>query len=102
VFARIASFEGVDVDEAARTMDEVRGRVEPIMRNMEGFQGYMELVDRSAGKALTIALFDSAENMEAAESTFDEEMPRQLADLFSQWAGRRAGVDRYEVLVDGR
>ena len=102
MFARIATFEGVDVAVAERTMDEVRQRVEPIMRGMTGFQGYMELIDRSSGKAATIAFFDSEENMQAAERTFDEEMPRQLADLFDQWAGRRSRVERYEVLLDDR
>ena len=102
MFARIAAFEGVDVDEAERTMTAVRERVEPIMRQMPGFQGYMELIDRSDQKALTITFFDSEPNMRAAETIFDEEMPKQLADLFDQWSGRRSSVERYEVAVDGR
>ncbi len=102
MFARIATFDGVDVEEAERTVDTVRERVEPMMRKMPGFQGYMELVDRSGGKALTITLFDSEESVRAAEPTFDEEMPKQLADLFGQWAGRRSSVERYEILVDER
>ena len=40
MFARMATFEGVDVKTAERTMDEVRERVEPMMRKMPGFQGY--------------------------------------------------------------
>ncbi len=102
MFARIATFDGVDMEQAERTMDAVRARVEPVMRQMPGFQGHLELVDRSRGRALTIVLFDSEENMHAAERTFDEEMPKQLADLFDEWAGRRASVERYEVLVDER
>jgi Antibiotic biosynthesis monooxygenase len=102
MFARIATFEGVDADAADRTLDEVRERVEPIMRGMTGFQGYMELMDRASSKAMTVSFFDSEENMRAAEPTFDEEMPRQLGDLMEQWAGRRSAVERYEVLLDRR
>ena len=102
MFARIATFEGVDVEETERTLDEVRERVEPMMQGMAGFEGYLDLADRSSGKALTITFFDSEENMHAAEPTFDEEMPRQLGDLMGAWAGRRSSVERFQVLVDRR
>jgi allantoicase len=102
MYARIATFEGVDMDAADRTMDQARERIEPIMRKLNGFQGYMELIDRSSGKATTVSFFDSEENMRAAEPTFDEEMPKQLGDLMEQWAGHRAAVERYEVVVDER
>ena len=102
MFARIATFDGIDVEQAERTMDAVRERVEPMLRQLPGFQGYMELVDREGRRAQTITWFDSEENMHAAEPTFDEEMPSQLADLFEQWSGRRSRVERYEVLVDER
>ncbi|MFN2468611.1 MAG: hypothetical protein ABR521_10845 [Gaiellaceae bacterium] len=100
--ARIARFEGIDVAEAERTLDEVRSRVEPIMRGLDGFKGYLELVDRSGRSALTVAFFETEDALRAAEPTFEEEMPRQLADLFGQWAGRRTSVERYEVWADER
>ena len=102
MFARIATFEGIDVEAAERTLDEARQRIDPIVRGMTGSHGYMELVDRANAKATTIAFFDSEENMLAAEHTFDEEMPKQLADLFEQWSGRRTSVDRYEIVADER
>jgi hypothetical protein len=51
---------------------------------------------------LAITLFDSEENAEAAEPTFDEEMPRRLADLYRSWGGRRVSVDRFDVIADSR
>jgi hypothetical protein len=100
MFARIATFEGVDTAEAAATMQEAGKRVEPILREMEGLQRATDLADSSSGKVLSIALFDSEENMLAAEKAFDEEMPRVLADLMEQWTGRRTSVERYEVVFD--
>jgi hypothetical protein len=102
MFARMATFEGVDAEEADRTLDQVRQRAEPLMRGLAGYQGYVDLMDRSTGKAVTIAFFDTEENLNAAEPTFDEEMPKQLGDLIGPWAGRRTAVERYEVMVDER
>jgi hypothetical protein len=51
---------------------------------------------------MSVAYFDSEENVQAAEPTFEEEMPRELGDLFQSWEGRRVGVETYDVLVDSR
>jgi hypothetical protein len=102
MFARMATFEGVDPEAADRTLDEVRARVEPLMGRLDGYQGYLDLMDRSSGKAVTLAFFDTEQNLKAAEPTFDEKMPRQLGDLIGPWAGRRTAVERYEVVVDRR
>jgi hypothetical protein len=76
--------------------------VEPIIRGLNGIQGFMELADRKSGKSLSISFFDTEENAVAAEPVFDEEMPRALGELMQQFSGRRTGVDRYDVLVDER
>jgi hypothetical protein len=99
--ARVASFEGVNVQAAERTMDQAEAILRPIVENLAGYQGYLELGSPS-GRLLSIALFDSEENAQAAEQTFDEEMPRQLGELFKDWEGRRVSVDRYKVLADTR
>ncbi len=97
--ARVASFEGVNVQEAERTMEQAESIIRPMIENTPGYQGHLELVS-SNGKVLSITLFDSQENAEAAEQTFDEEMPRQLGDLFKGWEGRRVSVERYNVLAE--
>jgi hypothetical protein len=102
LFARIATFESTDPAADEKLMDQATEIVEPIIRGMNGIQGYMELADRNTGKSLSIAFFDSEENAIAAEPIFDEEMPKALGDLMQQFSGSRTGVDRYEVLVDER
>ena len=99
MFARVATFEGVDIDAAKRTMGEAETRIRPIVGGLQGFQGFMELMAPD-GKFLSITLFDSEANATAAEPVFDEEMPKQLGDLFKDWQGRRISVDRYEVLAE--
>ena len=99
--ARVASFEGVNVEVAERTMDQAESIIRPLMEALDGYQGHLELL-ASDGKVLSIALFDSEENARAAEPTFDEEMPRQLGDVFKDWEGRRVSVERYRVLSESR
>jgi hypothetical protein len=101
MIARVASFEGVNVQVAERTMDEAESIIRPMVEKLAGYQGHLELV-ASDGKVLSITLFDSEENAQAAEPTFDEEMPRQLGDVFKDWEGRRVSVDRYKVLSESR
>jgi len=95
--ARVAMFEGVDVGEAAATFGEADRRVRPLLEALSGYRGYVDLGSDS-GRVVSVVLFDSDEDADAAERTFDEEMPRALADLFEGFAGRRVSVERYRVL----
>ena len=99
--ARVASFEGVNAQEAERTMPEADSIIRPLVENLAGYQSHLELISPN-GKGLSITFFDSEENAQAAEQTFEEEMPRQLGEYFESWEGRRVGVDRYNVVVDSR
>ncbi len=99
MFARVARFEGVAVS-AGNPFDQVRERALEILEALPGWQGGMQLVDREGGRVMNVALFDTEENMRAAEGTF-EEMPQRLG-LDSQQMGRRTAVERYEVMAEQR
>jgi hypothetical protein len=99
--ARVASFEEVNVEVAEKTMDQALSIIAPLMEGLRGYQGHLELI-ASDGRVLSIAPFDSEEDAQAAEPTFDEEMPSRLGDLFRDWEGRRVSVERYKVLSDSR
>src|SRR5262245_58994532 len=98
MYARVASFEGVNVEAALSTMGDAEAILRPLIAGLAGYRGHLDLLG-SNGKVLSITLFDSEGDAAAAEPTFDEEMPRALGDLFKSWAGRRVGVDGYEVLA---
>ena len=99
--ARVATFEGVNVQEAERTMPEAEPVVRAMVENLPGYHGHIELVATN-GRVLSITFFETDENADAAEPTFDEEMPRQLGEIFGSWEGRRVSVERYKVLADSR
>lgn len=101
MIARVASFEGVNVEVARQTMGRAETIIRPLIENLTGYQGLLELVAAN-GKVLSISFFDSEENVQAAEQTFNEEMPRKLGELYKDWEGRRVSVERYEVLAELR
>ena len=99
MFARVARFEGAAL--GANPFDEVRDRALEILESLPGWQGGMQLVDRESGTVMNIALFDTEENMRAAEDTF-EEMPRRLGLDAAQMPARRTSVERYELVAERR
>src|SRR5947207_7982906 len=99
--ARVASFEGIDVQAAMQTMAEAEAVIRPLVEGLAGYEGHLELATQD-GKFISITLFDTEENAGAAEPTFDEEMPKQLGQLFQSWGGNRTSVDRYQVVSDSR
>jgi hypothetical protein len=101
VVARVARFEGVDVAVAESTADEAEAIIRPLIEGLAGYAGHLELMSAD-GQMISITLFDTEENAEAAEPTFDVEMPRRLGQHFAGWEGRRVSVGRFEVLADER
>ena len=99
--ARVASFEGVNVEAAEETMDEAEKIIRPLVEKLSGYQGHLELLAQN-GKVLSIVLFDSEESAKAAEPTFDEELPRQLGEIYRDWEGRRVAVDLFKVISELR
>jgi hypothetical protein len=99
--ARVASFEGVNVQAARDTAAEAEEIIRPLVANLAGYTGHLELLGAD-GTFLSITLFDTEENATAAEVTFEEEMPRRLGHIYREWEGRRLGVDRYDVLSEAR
>ena len=99
--ARVARFEGVNVERTRGMIDEVEAIIGPMVEALPGYRGNLDMV-AADGTQLSITLFDTDENADAAERVFDEEMPRALGETFDSWEGRRVAVERYEVLVDMR
>ena len=91
MYARVATFEGGDVDELRRLNEE---------RMADGTADIPEGVSRAmvlqGDKRLFVTFFDTKESMDAAEARFEamgDEIPESVR-------GTRVGVDRYEVVFD--
>ena len=101
MYARVARFEGVNITVAEATMEQAEAVVRPMVEALPGYAGHLELM-ASDGEILSVTLFDSEQDAEAAEPTFDEEIPQKLGELFRDWEGRRVAVGRYKVTADAR
>ena len=99
--ARVAIFEGVDVEAAQATMEEAEAIIRPMVEALPGYQGITELASAEGG-FISITLFDTEANARAAESVFDQEMPAKLGHIFQQWAGTRTSVGLYMVVGEDR
>ena len=99
--ARVAMFEGINVEEAQKTMPEADAIIQPLVEGLDGYAGELGLATTD-GKFVSITFFDSMESAEAAEETFDKVMPEKLGHIFETWGGRRTSVDRFEVVADRR
>ena len=92
MFARVASFEGGDVDRL-RQLNEERMN-DGTMELPEGLKSAMVLQDHASGRRLFVTMFDSREAVEAAQQRFEsmgDEIPEEIR-------GRRTSVDVYEVV----
>ena len=105
MFARMATFTLADATAAREVLNEVREVVMPIVESLEGWRGATQLFDEEGGRMVVIQFFESRENLDAAEPTFDtmpERMPDDLRDRMRQIAGGLQSVDRFEVLGERR
>ena len=95
MFARVASFEGGNVDEIRRINEERRSGGGPGMP--EEIQRVLVLHDGESNRRMFVTFFDTREALQAAEAGFEsmgDEIPEDVR-------GRRTSVDVYEVLYDG-
>ena len=91
MYARVVRFTDVDADHLAGRLAEIESREGP----PEGVRakGIQFLHDADQGTAVVIQLFETADDMAAAEAVFDAMDP-------SETPGARASIDRCEVKAE--
>ena len=94
MYARVASFEGGDLEKIRQRAEEARAG--GAMNLPEGIKRTLVLADREANRRQFITFFESREAVDAAEQQFEamgNEIPEEIR-------GRRTSVDVYEVVFD--
>jgi hypothetical protein len=76
--ARLISFSGADPEKRERAIQTIRETVIPMLREYDGFAGYIALYDAKNQRAKAVLLWESEETAEAAEETLVERR-RKLA-----------------------
>lgn len=103
MFARMATFGVSDVTAVEKTGERIRAAVEPVVEGLQGWKGAVQMLDREGGKLAVINFFDTKENMEAAESTFEvmpDKFDDELKEQIRRIASGRQSVEKFELLAN--
>ena len=92
MFARVTTLEGPpeQIDDALR---HVRERVLPRIQQYDGYNGFIVLGDRRAGRVLGVSLWGSEQALRSTEEEANR-LRRETAEAVGQAI---AGVESYEV-----
>jgi heme-degrading monooxygenase HmoA len=96
MWARVSTFQGaaglsdVEVQDITARATE---KLLPGLRQVTGWQGVLNLIDRTTGKSLTITLWDTEDDMRASEEAASQ-IRAQAAEISREEV---QGVERYEV-----
>jgi hypothetical protein len=91
VFGRLIEMEGVDPSKREEVLEMIRERIIPGLKEIDGFGGFISLVDEENRRARSVTLWETKEGAEEAERRFKairEETVRGMggtvrsADLF--------------------
>ena len=95
MYARLISFSGADPEKRQPAIDMIRGTVVPMLREYDGFAGYISLYDEDNRRAKAIILWESKEAAESAEETLVE----RRAKMTQQVGITVESADLYEAPV---
>lgn len=72
MYARLIEFSGADPEKRDKAIETIHGTVIPMLRQFDGFGGYIALYDEDNRRAKAVLLWDSQEAAETAEETLGE------------------------------
>ena len=95
MYARLISFSGADPDKRERAIETIRGTVLPMLRQYDGFAGYIALYDQPNRRAKAVLLWESEDAAEAAE----QELVERRRKIAGEMGLTVESADLYEAPV---
>ncbi len=92
MYARVSTYEG-SVEDYEQGLDRLKSDLVPKVRDMSGCKGLLFMVDRSAGRSLSITLWDS----EDALANTREDAKRVREEAARTTGATITDVTEYEV-----
>ena len=96
MYARMTKFVGLPPERIDMALNEFKEGQLGSLEGQEGFEGIMVLVDRTAGTAAALSLWDTEAHMKASERTADEARESAVATTKPE---RFPVVDHFEVVL---
>ena len=70
MFGRLVEIEGIDPSKREEVLGILRERIIPGLKEIEGFAGFISLVDEENRRARSVVLWETREGAEEAERQF--------------------------------
>jgi len=70
MYGRLIEVEGVDPSKREEVLGTLRDRIIPGLKEIEGFAGFISLVDEGNRRARSVVLWETREGAEEAERQF--------------------------------
>ena len=96
MYARMTKFVGLPPERIDQALDEFKQGELAALEGQDGFEGIMVLVDRPAGTAAALSMWDSEAHMKASERTADRARESAVALAKPE---RFPVVDHFEVVL---
>jgi hypothetical protein len=72
MYARLIEFSGADPDKREQMTQTIQENVLPMLRQYDGFAGYLALYDEDNSRAKAIIFWENEETAKSAEETLAE------------------------------
>lgn len=95
MFGRLVEIEGVDASKRDEVLGILRERIIPGLKEIDGFAGFISLVDEDNRRARSIVLWETREGAEEAERQFG---PKRQ-EIVSGMGGTVRSADLYEAPI---
>jgi len=95
MYGRLIEIEGIDPSKRDEAMQNLRENVIPALKGLDGFAGFMSMVDEGNRRARAIVLWETEENAEDAE----RQMAPRREEMVSQMGATVRSADLYEVAI---
>lgn len=95
MYGRLVEVEGVDPSKQDQVVGTIREKVIPSMKELDGFAGFISLVDVENSRARSVVLWETKEAAEEAERQFAS----RREEIVSGVGGTVRSADLYEAPI---
>jgi heme-degrading monooxygenase HmoA len=95
MYGRLVEIENIDPSKREEALQNIRENVIPALKELEGYGGFVSLVDEDNRRARSIVLWETRENAEAAE----RQMASRREEMISRLGATVRSADLYEAPI---
>jgi hypothetical protein len=95
MYGRLVEIEGVDPSKREEIVGIIRERIIPALREIEGFAGFISLVDDENRRARSVVLWETKEGADEAERQFHA----KREEIVKGVGGTVRSADLYEAPI---